>query len=149
MVKIANPRTLTNLDEIRAAKPEMVFYSTKTCWWTANPDDLCCSHGNPMSTCPDGMSQLPVDPAGAPLFQTDEVELFLQDAESHPEHYGRHGLEAFILAYHGNIVSEDGLPRCAVGWDSYNKLLDEEESDGDISSPVSDQDEASASRMEG
>jgi hypothetical protein len=111
-VKIAEVRTLRSLDEIRKAKPEMVFYSARTCWWTTNPKDLGCG--------PD----VPLDPAGAPLFQTDDVEGFLASAEAEPEHYGRHGLEAFILAYHGNVVSTDGLPRCSPHWEQYNKLLD-------------------------
>ncbi len=126
IVKIATKRTLTDLVEIRVRKTEMVFYSAKTCWWTTDPDDLCCEHGQPMRECPDNYTGIPLDPAGAPLLQTDKVESFLQDAENNLHHYGKHGIAAFILAYHGNIVSDDEheLPRCAVKWDRYNELLD-------------------------
>ncbi len=121
-VRIADERTLTSLQQLRDARPAMIFYSIRTCWWTANPDDLCCPEGHPMKDCE--YRGIPLDPAGAPLCQTDDIDAFLREAEVNPSHYGRHGLEAFILAYHGNIVSEEGLPRCATKWDSYNSLLD-------------------------
>ena len=111
-MNIADPRTLTALDEVRKAKPEMVFYSSRTCWWATRSEDLVRT------------SDVPVDPSGAPLFQTEDVEDFLSQAESEPSHYGRRGIEAFILAYHGNVVNDDGRPLCAASWDSYNDLLD-------------------------
>lgn len=129
-IRIADKRTLTSLDDIREAKPEMAFCSVKTCWWTTNPDDLCCDHGHPMKECPAGYDSIPLDPSGSPLFQTDDVEGFLKEAEDNAEHYGRHGLEAFILAYDGNVVAdEEAAPyhRCSSRWDSYNDLLDLEE----------------------
>jgi len=128
MVKIAKPLRLHDLEDIRRQQPAIVFYSAKTCWWTSDPNDLCCPHGNPMRTCPAGDGDgIPLDPSGSPLFQTDDVEGFLKSAEEAPEHYGRHGLRAFILAYHGNVLSEDGLPRCSSKWEMYNDLLDYEE----------------------
>lgn len=118
-MKIADPRTLTSLDEIRNAK--MVFYSAQTCWWTTNPDHL---YGEP--------GGIPLDPSGSPLFQDDDVEGWLHDAEKHAvDRYGKHGIEALILAYHGNVVTEsawdslDEQPVCSTNWDSYNDLLDE------------------------
>lgn len=131
MVKIANPRKVTSLDDVRQQRPEMIYYSAKTCWWTANPDDLCCPHGNPMSTCPaDDRGGIPLDPSGSPLFQTRDVEGWLGACEADAQRYGRHGLRALILAYHGNVLSEDDLPRCSSKWDTYNDLLDHEDTDG-------------------
>lgn len=123
-VRIADPRTLTTWQELRAAKPKMIYYSARTCWWTTDPDDLCCPDGHPMRDCDYG--GIPLDPAGAPIFQLDDVELeqFLMSAEAEAEHYGRHGLDAFVLAYAGNVIAEHGLARCATDWELYNGLLD-------------------------
>ena len=133
--QIADKRTLTNLDEIR--EHEQVWYSAKTCWWTTREEDLCCAHGMPMkgSNCPneDG---IPLDPSGSPLLMAS-VGDFLRNAEGKNMRggvYGKHGIDAFILAYHGNVIEvvsaagKDDVewPRCAVGWDMYNKLLDGE-----------------------
>ena len=121
-MQIASPRTLTDLNEIRDA--EMLFDSSKTCWWTTNPNDLCDETGFPT---PPGARQdsLPLDPSGAPLFQSDDVKGFLQKCEEDAQQYGKHGIEAFILAYHGNVLSDEGFSSCAVKWDLYNNLLDE------------------------
>lgn len=111
---IASPQPVTGLDQVRAMRPAMIFYATATCWWTANPDDLY--HHQP--------SGLPCDPRGCTLFQTDDIEGFLQAAEGTPGHYGKHGLAAFILAYHGNVVTADGRPTSFRKWESYDRLLD-------------------------
>ncbi len=122
-VRIASPRTLTAWKELRDTKPEMIYYSSRTCWWTADPEHLYCQDGQLSKDC--GCGGIPLDPAGAPLFMADDLEQFIAEAKAHEkDHYGPHGLDALILAYHGNVVSEDGLPRCAVDWDTYGKLLD-------------------------
>ena len=131
--KIADKRTLTNLDEIRGH--ETVWYSAKTCWWTTRSEDLCCAHGMPMkgSNCPDG-DGIPLDPSGSPLLMAETMK-FLANAEGRNLNdgvYGKHGIDAFILAYHGNVIEvirasgKDDVewPRCAVEWDMYNDLLD-------------------------
>ena len=113
-VSIPDPQPVRSLAQVRAMKPKMIFYATATCWWTANPDDLYTSVG------------LPSDPRGCTLFETEDVEGFLKSAEEHPDHYGEYGLDAFILAYHGNVVTADGRPTSFRKWDSYNALLKEE-----------------------
>lgn len=73
-------------------------------------------------------SGLPSDPRGGVLFQIDKpngFREFLQTAMDSPTHYGKHGLEAFALAYHGNIVVKDtGKPTCLDSWEHYNAVLD-------------------------
>ncbi|HXI16474.1 MAG TPA: hypothetical protein VNM48_08885, partial [Chloroflexota bacterium] len=50
---------------------------------------------------------------------------FIRMAEKNPDHYGRHGIKAFIAAYHGNVLTEDGKPTSLRDWEDYNRLLDE------------------------
>lgn len=120
-VRIASK--LTSLQDVLDAKPDTVWYSSRTCWWTTNPDHLeetRIGRG-------DSKGSIPTDPAGAPLFMTNNVEGFLKDAADHADHYGKHGIDAFMLAYHGNVENEDGMPRCSTQWDQYNQLLDQRE----------------------
>lgn len=101
------------LADVRAAKPKKIFYAANTCWWTHDPAHL--------GRKPD--SGLPCDPRGSVLFETEDVEGFLQAAEAHPEHYGKHGLRAFLAAHHQNACL-NGRPWSAGSWDSYNSALD-------------------------
>lgn len=112
---------LTSLEDVRASKATTVWYSARTCWWTTDPrhlEDVRAMRG-------DSVESIPTDPSGSPLLTTDDVDGFLKAALAQPEHYGHHGIDAFMLAYHGNVVSPTGQPRCAAGWESYNALLDE------------------------
>lgn len=120
-VRIADK--LVSLEDVLNTPADNVYYSVGTCWWTTDPEHLT----DIRKLRGDSVGSIPTDPAGAPLLMTDDVIGFLKDAQSHPEHYGRHGINAFMLAYHGNIVSPEGLPRCSAQWDSYNDLLDEQE----------------------
>lgn len=107
-------RARTTLEEIRASKPQAVYYGANTCWWTTDPAHLYRLH-----------SGIPCDPRGGVLFESHNVELFLSNAESYPGFYGRHGLRAFEAAYHGNVVvRETGLPTCFQTWDEYNEVID-------------------------
>ena len=105
------------LEEVRAAKPEMIYYGAATCWWTHDPAHL--------DILPDG---IPCDPRGGILFETDKVEDFLKQAEANSEYYGKHGMDAFIAAHHLNCIVRDGpnkgRPSCDVSWDAYNEAID-------------------------
>jgi hypothetical protein len=103
------------LAAIRAAHPTHIYYSAGTCWWTHDPQHLY--------THPSG---LPCDPRGAPLYETADVEGFLAAAEAHPEHYGRHGIAAFLAAHHANcqVGASDARPTCLKTWEEYNAALD-------------------------
>lgn len=54
-----------------------------------------------------------------------DLAKFLEAGKSRPEHYGNHGLRAFIAAYHGNLLTTDGKPTSLESWDRYNDVLDE------------------------
>ena len=102
------------LDEVRASRPKMIYYGALTCWWATRLPGY-------------RKGSLPSDPRGGVLYQTDKVEGFLKAAEDNPSHYGRHGLRAFLAAFHGVVVTDDGCPTCLRGWDEYSRLLDEKD----------------------
>lgn len=101
---------------ILAENTKIIYYSIGTCWWTMNPRDL---YRHPECG-------LPCDPRGGMLMECHEPLDFLTQAEQNPEHYGKHGIKAFMAAYHGGVrIKASGLPTCFDGWDKYNELIDE------------------------
>jgi len=58
------------------------------------------------------------------LLETDDPMGFITHAEGNPTHYGKHGLDAFVAAYHGNATTDDGRPTSFSTWDEYNELID-------------------------
>lgn len=142
---------LITLEQIRAAKPTMIFYGANTCWWTHDPSHLGKTKSSEMeirrtaehfrlnSSDKSGPIEpfierarkahslgLPCDPRGGVLFQTDDVEGFLKAAESNATHYGRHGLRAFMAAHHLNCILSfnNCKPWCSPDWDDYNAAID-------------------------
>lgn len=140
------------LDQIIAAKPKMIFYGANTCWWTHDPAHLSKTppateaevrrmadvfklNARP-GTSTDAeflrrareatKHRIPCDPRGGMLFETDNVEGFLENARSSAEYYGKHGLRAFIAAHHLNCILSvnDPRPWCEKSWDAYNEALD-------------------------
>ena len=106
------------LAEVRACKPDMIWYGATTCWWTHDQGDL-------REAGRLGRHELPSDPRGGVLFQTDKPMDFLAQAEANAEHYGEHGLEAFMAAHHRNC--RRGLrPWCLRSWQEYGAVLDAE-----------------------
>lgn len=105
------------IQQVRDAKPEMIFYGANTCWWTHDPEHLC-KHRT---------AGLPCDPRGGMLFQTDDVDKFFESALANPEHYGRHGLRAFEAAHHLNmrVGIRDHRSTCFQEWEEYNAAIDE------------------------
>jgi hypothetical protein len=106
----------TALRDIRLELPSMIFYGANTPWWTHRASDLC---RHPISG-------LPCDPRGGMLFQTDNVIGFIESAVHNAEHYGRHGIRAFMAAHNDNCqVSEtDSRSTCMDNWGQYNDALD-------------------------
>ena len=94
------------LEELEKMDIEMIYYAVHTCWWTHLP-----KHTN------HGLS-LPTDPRGSVLFQADNPKAFFDAAKNKPEHYGKHGLDAFMSAHSMNCNTSFS------NWDSYNELLD-------------------------
>ncbi len=64
--------------------------------------------------------QIPLDPTGAPLLVMHDPTKWLTMSENAPTgHYGKHGLDAFILTHHQNC--KDFFSN---KWDAYNNLID-------------------------
>lgn len=98
-----------------AKQSNRLVYAVQSCWWKI---------GDPIYTHPDG--GLPCGPRREMLLETDDPLGFIEQAEKNVEHYGKHGLRAFIAAYHGNvIVYETGFPTSFDTWDKYNDIIDE------------------------
>ena len=108
-------RKQITLEEIKAARPETIWYSVATSWWTHRNTDLR-SHRDHGLPCDPRGGMLMMGPAGA----------FLADAEANPEHFGPHGLDALMAAHNDNcVVSEsDSRNTCLRTWQEYNDLLD-------------------------
>ena len=106
---------MISITEIRADDPKCIFYSIRTCWWTHRPGDL----GRLRET------NIPCDPAGGVLLQTDDIDGFFKSARDKPDHYGRHRLRAFMAAHHSTGVGP------FIGWDAYNNALDSFEPGGE------------------
>ena len=106
----------TTIEHIRADKPEMIYYGAQSCWWTHRDQDLRFHENG-----------IPCDPTGGVLLQSDNPEYFLAQAEENPEHYGKHGLRAFMASHNDNCQESKNRAYHFVvdGWDEYNRLLDE------------------------
>lgn len=139
-----------SLEDIRRAKPAYIFYAARTCWWTHDPMHLSTLPSSEEeikryaetfrlnSSTPDAPLDeyferarkaargLPCDPRGSVLFQTDNIEGFLMAAEDNADHYGKHGIRAFMAAHHSNCVISltDLRPTSGREWQEYNDALD-------------------------
>ena len=98
---------LINLEVIRAAKSDSLYFAPNTFWWTHDPAHLSAAHLRGQHIIRDG-------------------ETFLKAAEYNPSQFGRHGLRAFLAAHHQNCyVSFDDLTHTsAQTWGEYNDALD-------------------------
>jgi hypothetical protein len=140
------------MKDVRESGAKMIFYAARTCWWTHDPTHLSrlppategeikrtaenfrLNSGRLNSPIDEFMERarrthehrLPCDPRGSVLFQTDDVHGFLNKAAENPEHYGPHGLRAFMAAHHSNCVLSLADPRAwsDESWDAYNAALD-------------------------
>ena len=99
----------------RVDPSELVCYAISTCWW-------CLLRDHPGYQ----VQGLPADPRGSMLMQAP-IGPFLKSAEANEAHYGKYGLKAFMSAYHGNLVTDDGRPTSFEGWKKYEELLDAQE----------------------
>lgn len=110
-------------------KVKTIWYSSRTGWWTHDPKDLERAgrmfHDRKIEELTAKMNksqdlierqkirnvieklrisipQIPLDPSGAPLYIADNPKIFIKNAENNPDHYGEHGLDAFMKAHHKN-----------------------------------------------
>lgn len=78
--------------EVKKAKPKIIFYSSNTVWWTHDSNDLLKTE-----------SGLPIDCFGSPLFQI-EASIFLDDkALVECGHYGKDPFKTIMLCHAQNI----------------------------------------------
>lgn len=138
------------LIDIRNGKSTMIYYSANTLWWTHLEEDLkqATEQGreaqkrqfdammsNPFVPASEkqrfkfiyekagGVEGLtiPVDPSGSPLYQMDDPLKWVMDAYAKPEHFKRHGLDAFMKTHHRNC---EGI--CFLGWMQVNDHIDQQ-----------------------
>lgn len=117
---------LTRLEKRRG----WLYYGALTCWWG---DDIyyrlpCKTGGVP------GSPPLPCDPRSGVLMQVepDKVPDFFKAARKNPDHYGKHGLDAFCAAFQGvvEVRTQTGWrPTCFRTWGEYNAVLDAHEAE--------------------
>jgi hypothetical protein len=111
-MRIKNRTTLEEIKNVAVDSSRLV-YGFNTCWWKI---------GDPVYS----RVGMPCGPRGEMLLETDDPITFLAIAMANPGHYGKHGLDAFVAAYHGNLVTEDGHPTSLESWDEYNRLIDDQ-----------------------
>jgi hypothetical protein len=109
------------LEEIRASKPKRIFYGALTCWWTHDPAHL--SNTRDFSWL---RGELPCDPRGAMLFETNDVEGFLKAAEEGAMHYGEFGVLTFLSAHHLNCIHTEAGHWSFPAWEPYSAILKEQ-----------------------
>jgi hypothetical protein len=133
-------------DDIRSGKSTRIYYSTASFWWThldADLEDSTAMGKLAQSNKRDAimasmtvpkdekdrmaklfagletMHQIPLDPDGCPLMQTDKPLGWVEAAEQQSDHFGKHGLAAFIKTHHQN---HDGQPFRT--WPEVNSWID-------------------------
>ena len=118
-MRLTHKVSLSDLETLANKAPRAkVMYSTRTCWWVVSAPQ----HGWPGPTR--SRRGIPTDPQGAVLYEVDDFRGFLDVAKANATYYGKHQLDAFMAAYDGNLVTQDGKPACLGGWDKYNAAID-------------------------
>ncbi len=132
--------------DIDSGKSTLIYYSTATLWWTHLDSDVEESmimgrktqaekHKNMLANpnVPEkkkkklqaiinaiGKNSItPLDPSGATLYQSEDLDEWIAVAEKKPEHFGKHGLDAFMKSHHQNCEG-----KAFTKWDFYNRLID-------------------------
>lgn len=129
------------LEDIIKAKPEMIYWSASTAWWTHDKNDICYVPPTLPKHLPaedmkkakellervsNSTYKLPTDPSGAALFQTDDWKGFIGEAIRKKEIHGKHKLNAFMAAHHQNCFTvnpdkqTEMIHACFRKWDVYN-----------------------------
>lgn len=110
--------TLKDIENrVKSKSGRKVIYGAMSPWWYI---------GKPLYRVPNAEFPLPCDPRGGLLLETDDLEGFLKAAKDNVDKYGKYGLDAFMLAYHGNVITDKGLPTCLKSWKEYNDLIDKD-----------------------
>lgn len=114
MPKIVESRTLAQIKALAKMSNRLV-YGMQSCWWKVG--SLIYTHH---------IGSLPCGPSGEMLLETDNPMGFIAAAENSVDHYGKHGLKAFVAAYHGNLLDDNGTPTSFKTWQEYNDLIDKQ-----------------------
>lgn len=112
-MKIIQKTTLEQIIQLAESSNRLV-YGVMTCWWKI---------GDPVYKNSIG---LPCGPRGEVLFEMPDPKKFVEAAQGAVKHYGKHGMDAFVAAYHGNLIDKDGKPTSLEGWGKYNEILDKQ-----------------------
>lgn len=134
--------------DIAEGKCNAIYYSANTLWWTHLDSDLeqATKMGSEKAinqlnafindpTVPEnkkGLAKMvlarehrpPMDPTGSVLFiitEKKDIDNWITVAENKPEHFGKHGLKAFVMSHHKNCNCQ-----CYQKWQQYNDMIDEQ-----------------------
>lgn len=102
-------------EEVKKAKPKMIYYSANTVWWTHDQKDL-------------QKGPVPLDIFGSPLFQSDDVKGFLdEEAIKKTPAYGKDPIRTLMACHHRNIEWLKNLPgfRRDMKFSEVAKLIEE------------------------
>lgn len=99
--------------QLLASSTNRMVYAMNSCWWKV---------GNPCYALAE--KGLPCGPRSEVLLETEDPSSFLKAAQNGIAHYGKWGLCALFTAYHGNVLTDGGLPTSLNEWYQYNDLMD-------------------------
>lgn len=133
--------------DIKSGKCKRIYYSARTLWWTHLDSDVeeatkigreaTDEHYKKFMERTDipesekkrytslremankSITTIPLDPSGSPLYQMDDLMKWITEAENKPEHFGKHGLNAFMKSHHKNCS------KCYTKWEHYNNVIDQ------------------------
>lgn len=133
--------------DIASGKCKMIFYSCTTLWWSHDREDLKESDAIGLMFCKErhiaemksnrhnqdakarlrglynnfinAKDRAPLDFVGQALFQTPDLFTWMNNAQKHPEQFGRNGLDAFMKMHHKNCDN-----KTFMNWDDVNFEID-------------------------
>lgn len=79
-------------DEVKKAKPKLIFYSANTVFWTHDPNDLDTKSG-----------MVPLDCFGSPLFQVEPTEFMDEARIKNHSAYGKDPFATLMACHAKNI----------------------------------------------
>lgn len=109
---------MITLNDVIKNKPEMIYYSVNTVWWTHDPDDL-------------KSGPVPLDIFNSPLFESKQVNEYLNiSAIEKCKTYGKNRVRNFMLAHAKNIKEPcDKMPQGSFdlvqSYEVFSKWCDE------------------------
>ena len=103
------------LKQVQQSKSDTIYYSSKTIWWTDDPNDLQ-THESTL---------IPLYIFGALLYEAPKDE-FLKQALSNAAHYGSGGFDTFMATHHKNFKPSEG-DKLAIftNFEAINKCIEE------------------------